>query len=207
MVKLKEDSILLAECKILPWNGGCWEDVMKAIHDKWDDFPLVSDLEENPELPDRLDLAQNVTLNNGCFRSLLSVDDGRLVVSLLYFVPEQNASFSVMKGFAAVTAYKLDQPCVLVVPSLEKKDFFDTLTEEFGFHVKAKGGNSKLKTEKEYHLVLEAEEGVVVMNCEFNMYADIEVCKVYHLFLFSKNDFCKTTETPRLFSPVFTLDF
>lgn len=206
MIKLKEASILLAECKILPWNGGCWEDVMKAIHNKWDDFPLVSNLEENPELPDRLDFAQNVTLDNGCFRSLLSIDEDKLVVSLLYFVPEQNASFSVMEGFTAVTAYKLDQPYGFVVPSLEKKDFFDMLTEEFGFHVKTKSSNSELKTDLEYCLVLDTAEGAAVMNCEFNMYAGLKVCKVYHLFLFSKNDFCKTTETPRLFSPAFTLD-
>lgn len=173
------------------------EDIIRAMHERWPDFPLITDLEENVEpLPGPL--VQNVGMNNGGFKALCIKRKESVVVPLLFFVPDQSASLSIMDGFSAIMCYGTGLPYAFVVPSLSRNAFLDTLCKEFDLHLeKHRKGDIELQLDREYDAVIEMKEGWAVLDFELVKFNGLKVCRMWTMYLINKKDFIETTEFER----------
>lgn len=207
MAKLNLSSILVAESKTLELEGRHLEEIIKAMHVAWPDFPLVENLEENPEIPAGLSLAQSLDQENGSFRALCYVKEDKLKVPLFYFVPDQTTSLAIMEGFSVVNAYVLDEPYAFILPTLNREDFMDAFCAEFNLHSVNKNiPDFELQLNKGYNSVLAMKEGVAVIYFELVVFGSFKICKLWNMYLFSPKDLIEETTTePRCFDSSFSL--
>lgn len=209
MKKLNLTSLLIAECEELPTKENArMEDIIGAIHKRWSDFPLITELDENIELPAG-PFMQNVGMDNGCFRVLFFKKKESVMVPLLFFVPDWKASLSIMDGFSAVMAYALELPYAFVVPSLSRNAFLDSLCEEFGLHLEEpRTDDAQLKLDRGYGAAIEMKEGWAIFDFEIVKYNGLKVCRLWSLYLISKKDFIETSEIDRApFLEMFGLNY
>lgn len=207
MVKLNLSSVLVAESKTLELNGRHLEEIIKAMHNVWPDYPLLENLDENPEIPAGLSLAQSLEQENGCFRALCYVKEDKLAIPLFYFVPRETASLEIMEGFSVVDAYVLDEPYAFILPTLSREDFMDAFCAEFNLHsVDKKVPDFELQLNKGYNSVLAMKEGVAVIYFEIVLFGGFKICKLWNMYLFTPKDLIEETTTePRCFDSSFSL--